>query len=112
MTIWKRYLLCSISLLIITATAFAREAQGMISGKVISVDGEPIDFATVFLKGTSYSCSTNEKGLYHLSAPAGDYTLVFTPVGYEQGEAKMKSLALAGRKRHVWGQPVHHPGQG
>lgn len=111
MTIWKRYLLCSISLLIITATAFAREAQGMISGKVISVDGEPIDFATVFLKGTSYSCSTNEKGLYHLSAPAGDYTLVFTCVGYEQQEAKVKISASERRKLNVKLRPVTQLGE-
>lgn len=50
-------------------TTYAREESGMISGKVLSPDGEPVVYATVYLKGTSFSCSTNEKGLYHLRAP-------------------------------------------
>ncbi len=65
----------------------------MISGKVLSTDGEPIDFATVFLKGTSYTCSTDEKGLYHLSAPAGDYTIVYTSVGFDKKEFKVNLKA-------------------
>ena len=43
--------------------------MGMISGKVLSAYGEAIDYATIFLKGTEYSCFTNERGLYHLKAP-------------------------------------------
>ena len=62
----------------------------MISGKVLSLDGEAVEYATVFLKGTSISCSTNEKGLYHITAPAGEYTLVFSSVGYERHEATVK----------------------
>ena len=68
----------------------AAAATGMISGKVLSADdGTPVDYATVFLKGTSYACNTNEKGLYHISAPAGDYTVVFSSVGFEKVEAKV-----------------------
>ena len=72
------------------ATSYAAGDNGMISGKVLSLDGEPIDYATVGLKGTNFSCSTNEKGLYHISAPAGDYTIVFSSVGFEKHEAKVK----------------------
>ena len=49
----------------------------MVSGKVISKEKqEVVDFATVYLKGTTYGCTTNEEGIYHLHAPAGKYTLV------------------------------------
>lgn len=46
----------------------------MVSGKVISKEKqEVVDFATVYLKGTTYGCTTNEEGIYHLHAPAGKY---------------------------------------
>ncbi len=37
----------------------------MISGKVMSENGDAIDYASVFLKGTEYTCNTNEQGVYH-----------------------------------------------
>lgn len=82
----KRYILFIITLSIFSISAMAQRNTGMISGKVLSLDGEPIDYATVFLKGTSYSCSTNEKGLYHINAPEGKYTIVFSSVGFEKYE--------------------------
>lgn len=82
---YRRYILFLIAIVISLAT-YAQQDTGMVSGKVLSPDGDPIDYATVFLKGTNYSCSTNEKGLYHLNAPEGDYTLVFLSVGFERIE--------------------------
>lgn len=76
----------------------ARNDFGMASGKVMSSDGDAIDYATVFLKGTEYSCSTNEKGLYHLKAPAGNYTIVFSSVGFEKTEQKVE-IPANGRTR-------------
>lgn len=61
MSSYKRYLLPLIVLFIIPFSIFPRDLSGMISGKVLSLDGETLDYATVFLKGTTYSCSTNEK---------------------------------------------------
>ena len=56
----------------------------MVSGKVISKEKqEVVDFATVYLKGTTYGCTTNEEGIYHLHAPAGKYTLVVSAIGYK-----------------------------
>ena len=48
----------------------------MISGKILSTEKEIVDFATVYLKGTNYGGTTNKEGIYHLKAPAGNYTLV------------------------------------
>lgn len=86
MSFGRRYVLLFITFLIVSISAIAQRNTGMISGKVLSLDGEAIDYATVFLKGTSYSCSTNEKGLYHLKAPDGKYTIVFSSVGFEKCE--------------------------
>lgn len=88
MTFAKRDFLLLITL-IISFGALAQGRTGMISGKILSSDGDAIDYATVFLKGTSYSCSTNDKGLYHLNAPVGDYTLVVSAVGFEKVETKV-----------------------
>ncbi|MBD5268964.1 MAG: TonB-dependent receptor [Bacteroides sp.] len=73
----------------------------MISGKVLSSDGDPIDYATVYLKGTNYSSTTDEKGLYHISAPAGSYTVVFSSVGFEKLEVKASVTAKERTKLNV-----------
>ena len=60
------------------------QPKTMVSGKVISKEKqEVVDFATVYLKGTTYGCTTNEEGIYHLHAPAGKYTLVVSAIGYK-----------------------------
>ena len=80
----------SLLLLMIWLGTMTTWAQGtMISGKVISTDKSEIDFATVYLKGTNYGCTTNEKGLYHLKAPAGKYTLIVSAIGYETSERQV-----------------------
>lgn len=80
------FLIIIIAFLISSINASAQNNIGMISGKVLSRDGDAIDYATVFLKGTSYSCYSNEKGVYHINAPAGEYTIVFSSVGFEKCE--------------------------
>ena len=85
MAIWKQLLICLFAALASSSSpALARHGSGMLSGKVLSADGDPIDYATVFLKGTTLSSTTNEKGLYHISAPAGEYRVVFSSVGFEK----------------------------
>ena len=52
-----------------------QESEGMISGRIISTDKQAVSYATVQLKGTGYGSATNDKGIYHVKAPAGKYTL-------------------------------------
>lgn len=77
----------NLSLFFLSACAFSTYAQKpgktMISGKVISTEKEVVDFATVYLKGTGHGGITNQEGIYHVSAPAGNYTLVVSAVGYK-----------------------------
>lgn len=84
----KKYILLVVMLLALSCGVSAKDITGMISGKILTVDGEPIDYATVYLKGTTYSSTTNDKGLYHITAPAGEYTLTVSSVGYEKAEVK------------------------
>lgn len=58
----------------------------MVSGRIISTEKEIVDFATVHLKGTNYGGITNQEGLYHVAAPAGNYLLVVSAIGYKTVE--------------------------
>ncbi len=88
MTSAKRIFLL-LTITVISLGAWAQVSPGTISGKVISTDGETIDYATVYLKGTSYSCYTDDKGIYHLNSPAGNYTLTVSAVGFEKFETNV-----------------------
>ena len=66
------------------------EKRGIISGKILSTEKEIVDFATVYLKGTTYGGTTNEEGLFHLKAPAGNYTLVVSAIGYQTVEKEVR----------------------
>lgn len=83
-------------LFFLSACAFSAYAQKpgktMISGKILSTEKEVVDFATVYLKGTGYGGITNHEGIYHVSAPAGDYTLVVSAVGYKTVEKAVTLL--------------------
>ena len=86
----------NLSLFFLSACAFSTYAQKpgktMISGKVISTEKEVVDFATVYLKGTGHGGITNQEGIYHVSAPAGNYTLVVSAVGYKTVETPVTLL--------------------
>ncbi len=81
-----RLLIFLISVILSTSNCFGEDSSGVLLGKLLSSDGEPMDYANVSLKGTPYSSTTNEKGLYHICAPAGNYTIVFSSVGFEKLE--------------------------
>ena len=86
----------NLSLFFLSACAFSTYAQKpgktMISGKVISTEKEVVDFTTVYLKGTGHGGITNQEGIYHVSAPAGNYTLVVSAVGYKTVEKPVTLL--------------------
>lgn len=83
----------------------------MVSGKVISVDGEPVDFATVYLKDTGFSSNTDEKGLYHIKAAPGNYTLVCTAVGFDKVEAKITLKSGERLKQNIKLRPTTQLGE-
>lgn len=63
-----------------------RRGEALVSGRVLDTRGRIIDFATVVLKGTKRSGTTNSQGLYHINAPAGNYTVRVQALGYEAAE--------------------------
>ena len=95
-----RGLFLSFLLLLISISAFSQH-KTMISGKVMSTEKTTVDFATVYLKGTNYGGTTNEEGIYHLQAPAGEYTLVVSAIGYKTVEKPVKLMRGERTKMNV-----------
>lgn len=95
-----RGLFLSFLLLLISISAFSQH-KTMISGKVLSTEKTTVDFAAVYLKGTNYGGTTNEEGIYHLQAPAGEYTLVVSAIGYKTVEKPVKLMRGERTKMNV-----------
>lgn len=61
-------------------------------GQVVTQENgkpQPVDYATVYLKGSASGGTTNERGRYRLKAPAGDYTLTVSAIGYDPFEQRI-----------------------
>lgn len=74
-------------LLLLFSFAVARSQNKMVSGKVISDQGEVLSGATVSLKGTQKATTTNSSGEYSISVPStGKEILIFSFVGKDPKE--------------------------
>ncbi|WP_316734491.1 DUF5686 and carboxypeptidase regulatory-like domain-containing protein [Pedobacter aquatilis] len=77
--------LCALAtLLFFTQTVIAQ--QFTISGTIKDVDGQPIPFASVYIKNTTKGTSANVDGIYELRLSKGQHTLTFRAVGFKQQE--------------------------
>ncbi|OQP39939.1 SusC/RagA family TonB-linked outer membrane protein [Niastella yeongjuensis] len=61
-----------------------------ITGKVTDESGDPLNGVSVIVRGTNRGTSTNEKGVFVITADAGE-TLSFTMVGYKESTVKVGS---------------------
>ena len=48
----SKYILAIFTICLLSFNLTAKDMTGLISGKVLSADGEPIDYANVYLKGS------------------------------------------------------------
>ncbi|UCS92842.1 TonB-dependent receptor [Echinicola marina] len=76
----KRLLL--LMLFLCTGEVLYAQSTGTITGLVQDEVGNPLPYASVILEGTSYGAATGEAGDYQFTAPAGNYTLVVSEVGF------------------------------
>jgi outer membrane cobalamin receptor len=61
----------------------------VISGKIYTEGGAPVEFATILLKNTSHGCTSDAQGFYRMNIPAGSYTLMVSAVGFETVEQSL-----------------------
>ena len=74
---------------------------GMIEGRILTTENEPLDFVTVYLEKTSLAAYTSEKGDFILrDIPAGSYKLTASYVGFTPKSVEINVSA---------GQTVHLP---
>ncbi|MDR0415654.1 MAG: TonB-dependent receptor plug domain-containing protein [Prevotellaceae bacterium] len=81
--------------LLCTAPAFSQEDAVQLWGRVVSADGSPVEHASVALRNTRFGTVADGKGRYILPAPAGEYTLVVSAMGYATVE---RPLSLRSRQ--------------
>ncbi len=80
-----KHFLLLLPLLLIAPTAFA----GYVKGKITDDKGEPLPFASIYVKNTTYGVSSNLKGDYFLELDKGEYTVTYSFVGYETVEKQV-----------------------
>lgn len=72
------------TLIAIVFFQFFSFSQHTISGVVTNENGEKLSFATVFLEGTQFAASTDDRGYYSITnVPKGSYSLKATFIGYK-----------------------------
>jgi len=73
--------------LFISTLAFS-QTKGTITGVLTDKDSnnETLPFANVLLKGTQINGTTDIDGKYALNAPAGNYIIQYSFIGYESIE--------------------------
>ncbi|SKC15804.1 SusC/RagA family TonB-linked outer membrane protein [Dyadobacter psychrophilus] len=65
-----------------------------ITGKVTGDNGEELPGVSILLKGTTTGATTDANGLYKLTIPAGNATLVFSYVGYISQEIEVNNRSV------------------
>lgn len=69
-----------------TASTNTKHSERAVSGKVTDETGETLPGVSIVVKGTQNGTLTNEKGLYSLSLPDKEVTLIFSYMGYQNKE--------------------------
>lgn len=88
-TVLKGFVFVLALLLSMAAYSQRNPDNGLVFGRIVSNDGNIVDFASAYLKNTGYGDSANKEGIFRISAPAGDYVLVIKAVGYQNVEKEV-----------------------
>jgi len=84
-----RYLLLFFIAFLCVLPVFSQN-QIKVSGRVTdSADGSALSYVTIHLSNTRYGTITDERGMYTFYAPAGEYTLSVSMIGYETVQKKI-----------------------
>ena len=86
----KRILLL-IAPVIFIMLAFRPVNSHTVTGTITDDSGSPIPSASIFLKGTTQGTTSDSKGVFSLTISKLSGTLVFSAVGYDNKETKLKA---------------------
>ncbi len=74
-----------ILIIILSKTTIA----SVITGKIYDENKKPLPFASVYVKNSTYGVASNYNGIYFLELKPGNYTLVYSFIGYKTVEKKI-----------------------
>ena len=83
-----RLIFLFISVCLFTSTLSAQVLKGIITDS----ERNPVSFATVFVKESSFGTSANEEGAFELRLTEGTYTFIFQCMGYQTVTKTVKVL--------------------
>jgi len=98
----KRTFTCCFLLLQVLLLNAQSGNEAILFGRVTDIlSGEPVEFVTVFIDGTSIASETKADGGYVLNIPALErVTIKFSRIGYKETSTRIKPMA-AGLRRKV-----------
>ncbi len=80
----------------------AQVSSASITGKVTDqLNDLPVDFVTVYVKGTTKAVESGQTGRYRINVPAGEaFTLVFSRLGYREASVRVQPLPEGSAKQY------------
>jgi hypothetical protein len=75
-----------LSIILVISAISVSAQQIKLSGTVKDADGDPVPFASIYIKNTTKGTSANVDGVYGLAMEKGNYTIVFRAIGYKSKE--------------------------
>ncbi|KGE13401.1 TonB-dependent receptor [Sphingobacterium deserti] len=88
----SRFFIANVLLFIIPIVGLAQN-RGKIVGEVYTVDGKPLAYASIKLKGTNYGARVDENGHFDMQAPDGQYVLIVSFANYTIAEQSVQVKA-------------------
>jgi hypothetical protein len=75
-----------VSILLFLSALSVSAQQLKLTGTVKDAGGDPVPFASIYIKNTTKGTSANVDGVYGLALERGNYTIVFRAIGYKSKE--------------------------
>jgi iron complex outermembrane receptor protein len=89
-----RIIICFLAGLAFGFSAKAQNMQGLVKGKLMTDDGKPAAFVTVYLKDTKMKVISKEDGTYEFdNIPDGNYVVIASFVGMQ---TQSESVSIQG----------------
>ncbi|MGY4383912.1 hypothetical protein ACVWYN_000931 [Pedobacter sp. UYP24] len=75
-----------LTLILLTSTLGTYAQEFKLSGNVKDPDGQPVPFASVYIKNTTIGTSANVDGIYDIALNKGTFTIIYRAIGYKAKE--------------------------